>query len=343
MRLAAMAVATVVCAVAAGCMPDGPVAEDTLPPPPPGKPADPAQVVPDLVVINTVLGYDDAEAAGTGIVLTSSGRVLTNNHVISGSTSIKVTDAGDKQTYTAHVVGYSRDADLAVLQLDGAHDLGVAPLGGDLPQVGAPVAAVGNAAGGGVLTIAAGTVTALGQTVVASDESTGASEQLTGLIQVDANVQAGDSGGPLLDASNRVIGIDTAATTGFRFLSAAHAGFAIPIGTAMPIIDEITSGQATDMVHLGPTAVLGVRVTGPATGGGGATVVGVVEGSPADGAGLAEGDVITALDGDRVDSPRRLTALMDRRHPGQSVQVDWADASGAPHSAHVVLTDGPAG
>ncbi|MEW2504721.1 MULTISPECIES: trypsin-like peptidase domain-containing protein [unclassified Amycolatopsis] len=177
------------------------------------------KVDPGLVDVNTELGYQSAAAAGTGIVLTSDGEILTNNHVVEGATSIKVTDIGDGKTYTASVLGYDRSHDIAVIKLNGASGLKTATLGNSSAvAVGDAVVGIGNAGGaGGTPAVAAGKVTALNQSITASDESASSSEQLTGLIQVDADIQSGDSGGPLVNANGQVIGVDTAASQGFQF------------------------------------------------------------------------------------------------------------------------------
>ena len=173
------------------------------------------KVDPGLVDIVSTLGDQSAEAAGTGQVLTSSGEVLTNNHVIDGATSIKATDIGNGRTYTAKVVGYDKSDDVAVIQLQGASGLTTVSFG-DSSQVtvGQSVVALGNAGGqGGTPSVATGTVTALNQSITASDEGSGSSENLTGMIETNANIQPGDSGGPLVNSAGQVIGIDTAASS----------------------------------------------------------------------------------------------------------------------------------
>ncbi|HSZ39630.1 MAG TPA: trypsin-like peptidase domain-containing protein [Trebonia sp.] len=175
-------------------------------------------VDPGLVDINTTLGYQNAAAAGTGIVLTSNGEILTNNHVIEGATSISVTDIGNGKTYKATVVGYDQSQDVAVIQLTGASGLKTASLGNS-STVGAgdKVVALGNAGGvGGTPSVAAGEVVALNQSITASDESSGLSENLTGLIESNADIQAGDSGGSLVNQYGEVIGMDTAASSGYQ-------------------------------------------------------------------------------------------------------------------------------
>jgi S1-C subfamily serine protease len=171
-----------------------------------------AKVSPGLVDVNTVLGYQGAQAAGTGIVLTSNGEVLTNHHVVQGATKVSVTDIGNGKTYQASVVGYDSTHDIAVLQLKDASGLSTATTG-DSSKVALndPVVGIGNAGGvGGAPSYASGKVTGLNQAITATDESGGNPEQLTGLIQTDANIQPGDSGGPLVNSAGQVVGVDTA-------------------------------------------------------------------------------------------------------------------------------------
>src|SRR5262244_3455696 len=191
------------------------------------------QTDPGLVDINTTLGYQQARAAGTGIVLTSSGEVLTNNHVINGATSIKVRDVADGRVYSASVVGYDASHDVAVIQMRGASGLPTADLGNSSTvRVGDKVVAVGNAGGqDGTPSVATGRVTGLNQSITASDESSGTAENLSGLIRTNADIQAGDSGGPLLNSAGQVIGIDTAASAGRVQLNSSTTtqAFTIPI------------------------------------------------------------------------------------------------------------------
>src|SRR5580700_1659147 len=176
-----------------------------------------SRVDPGLVDVKATLGYQQATSLGTGIVLTSNGEILTNNHVINGATAVSVTDIGNGKTYKATVVGYDESHDIAVLQLSGASGLTTATTGdSNSVGVGNSVVALGNAGGtGGTPSVAAGSVTALNQSITASDASSGSSEQLTGLIETNANIQPGDSGGPLVNSHGQVIGIDTAASTNY--------------------------------------------------------------------------------------------------------------------------------
>ena len=231
-------------------------------------------VDPGLVDIVSTLGYQSGAAAGTGMVLTSTGEVLTNNHVIDGATSIKATDVGNGRTYTAKVVGYDKSRDVAVLQLEGASGLATVTLSSSSPQTGQKVVALGNALGkGGTPSVATGKVTATGRTITASDEDAGNAEQLHGLIQTNAGIQPGDSGGPLVNTAGDVVGMNTAAssnisTTAFGTQSdkPATQAFAIPISHATTIADQIEAGKATSTVHIGGSAFLGVQVSSSSAG-----------------------------------------------------------------------------
>ncbi|PZS39383.1 MAG: serine protease, partial [Pseudonocardiales bacterium] len=284
------------------------------------------------------------------------GEVLTNNHVINGVTSITVTDIGNGQTYPATVVGYDRNHDVAVLQMQGAAGLQTASIGdSSAVAVGDEIAAIGNAGGvGGTPSIAGGTVSALDQAITVSDDATGTSEQLDGLIQVAADVAPGDSGGPLVNTAGQVVGVDTAGSTGSRSQSSGSEGMAIPINDVIAITKQIDTGTGSANVHIGPTGILGVLVQQPTAQARhgrlgsrygstvpGVLVAGVPAGSPGEQSGLSAGDVIVSLDGAAVDSPTTLTGLLTGHHPGDLVRVAWADQAGQQQNAAVRLAAGP--
>jgi S1-C subfamily serine protease len=329
---------------------------------------DPALV--DIVSTNSTTG---SEAAGTGIVLTSNGEILTNNHVIRGATSLKVTDVGNGKTYSATVVGYDASDDVGVIQLQNASGLTTASLGDSSSvQAGDTVTALGNAGGkGGTPSVASGTVTDLNQSITASDEGSGVSEQLTGLIQTNADIQPGDSGGALVNSHGQVIGMNTAASTDnqFQFQGQSNSqgsqvqAYAIPIDSALTIAKQIQSGNGSSTVHIGDTAFLGVETGGSSSGsssgsgsdgfggfggdgssgsGAGVTIAGALSGSPAADAGLAEGDTITSVGGQSVSSATDIQQVLVKYHPGDKISVEWTDQSGQSHSATVTLTSGPA-
>jgi S1-C subfamily serine protease len=300
-----------------------------------------------VVNVRTVLGYQQGAAAGTGIVLSSDGEVLTNNHVIRGSTSVRVAIPGTGRSYTAKVVGYDVADDVALLQLNGASNLRTATLGDSTKlHVGAQVTATGNAGGTGRLSSATGRITGLGRTITAGDEQNG-SEQLTGLIETNAELQPGDSGGPLFDTSHHVVGMNTAASVGFSFqTTSATDAYAIPINKALGLVKVIRSGQGTARVHVGGTPFLGVSISDAGGGFGdtpsGGLVGAVVPGSPADKAGLSPGDVIVGVGGKTVASSSDLLKALLVKTPGTTVSVTWVDGFGNQQSANVTLANGPA-
>jgi len=303
-----------------------------------------AAIDPAIVDVTTTLGFQGAKAAGTGIVLTPTGEILTNHHVVQGATSISVTDVGNGHTYSASVVGYDASEDIAVIQLNGASGLKTATLGDSSKlSIGQDVVAVGNAGGvGGTPTESQGAITALNRTIMASDDN-GSSEQLTGLIQTSARLISGDSGGPLVDSSAHVVGVDTAGSSRFSFRNANAGGFAIPINRAVTIARQITSGHSSATVHIGPSAFLGVQIQPSDDGTSGADVAGTVSGSTAARAGLSRGDVITSLGGKDVTSPTDLSSIMQQHHPGDRLTIGWTDQNGRSRSTTVTLASGPVG
>jgi S1-C subfamily serine protease len=310
-----------------------------------------------LVDVNSTFSYQGAGGAGTGIVISSDGEVLTNNHVIDGATKITATDIENGKTYDATVVGYDPSHDVAVLKLQDASGLTTAKLGDSSSiQVGDSVTGVGNAGGvGGTPSSAEGSITGLNQSITAGDAFGGTSERLSGLIRTDADIQPGDSGGPLVDSQGRVIGMNTAGSAGFQFSGGSGQAFAIPINDALKIALQVVSGKGSATTHVGPSAFLGVSVVQSGSDGfgfggfdgsspsttSGLQIGGVLNGEAADKAGLAAGDVITGFDGKSVDSRSSLSAAMLQHHPGDIVKLDWVDASGSSHSSSVVLGSGP--
>ena len=297
------------------------------------------RVAPQIVDITA--RFPDGLVAGTGMVITASGEVLTNNHVIESASAIEAQVGGTGAVYRARVVGSDAAADVALLQLEGASGLTTVSVSSASLGVGDPVVAVGNALGrSGPPSGSGGRVTALDRTITATDESGQTAETLDGLIEVDASILPGDSGGPLVDGAGRVVGMDTAASSRrFRFVNGGSEGFAIPIATAMAVARQIRSGGAGTVTvpPVAQTALLGVQLGGGGAGGSGALVVGVEPGSPADVAGIVPGDTIVSFAGDTVDSPGQLHDAVRAHRPGDRVQVGWVDGSGQQHSATVQL------
>jgi S1-C subfamily serine protease len=247
-----------------------------------------------------------------------------------------------------------------VLQLQGASGLTTASLGdSSTVQTGDSVVALGNAGGkGGTPSVATGTVTALNQSITASDELSGVSEQLTGLIETNADIQPGDSGGPLVNIYGQVIGMDTAASSGYQFQGQSSGGteqaYSIPINEATSLARQIEAGTASATTHIGATAFLGLEIGSSGSGFGGfggfggqggtsgVPITGTASGSPAANAGLTSGDTVTALGGQSVSTAEDIASALVKYHPGDSISISWMDQYGQSHTATLTLANGPA-
>ena len=283
-----------------------------------------ARVQPGMVDIYTQLS-SGISGAGTGVILTPDGEVLTNNHVIDGSTAISVVHIATGQRYTAVVVGTVPSEDVAVLQIQGAANLPTVPLGkSSSVKVGDPIVALGNAGGvGGAPHTVSGTVQALNQTITATDLDGSHPETLSGLIQIDAPLEPGDS-----------------------------VGFAVPIDRATALAAQIEAGQASTTVHIGVPGQLGVVMSDPvpAAGAGGTsgaaavgvTVAEVMPGSPAANAGVAAGDTLTLVDGQPATTPDGVAAQIKKHRAGEKINFSWTDGSNRRRNATVILAAGPA-
>ncbi len=287
-----------------------------------------------IVDIYTTLGYEHGVAAGTGMILTRSGEVLTNNHVIEGATRFKVVDVTTHRRYTATVAGYSVSRDIAVLQLAHASGLRTVKRGGAVPlHVGMRIVARGNAQGrGGPPKVARGQIIGLHQQISAKDEG-GDVETLNNVIATDAPVVPGYSGGPLENSQNRVLGIVTAGST-----SGLPRGFAIPLKQALQLARRIESGRPSANVHVGPTAFLGVELKDVSAG---AKIASVVPGKPADAAGLVKGDVITSLNSAKISSVANVRKAVLSLVPGKAVPIGWTDTNGTAQTGTITPVSGP--
>ena len=287
------------------------------------------------------------------MVLTSSGLVLTNNHVIENATTINVQIVGSGRTYSAHVVGYSVSDDVALLQLQNASGLKTISIGNSSNlSVGQPVVAIGNAGGtGGTPTPVGGTVTALNQTITAGDSGT-LSETLNGLIETEADIQPGDSGGALVNTSGKVIGMNTAAAESNG--TGTNQGYAIGINQAIAIADQIKKGQSSSTIQIGPRALLGRRgdrrvVVGWGVLRGRATVRAwpaptcrwCRPGARPTPPGSGTSDTIVSINGSTISTAADLSNALLKYKPGDTVTVGWVDVQGTSHSASVQLTTGP--
>ncbi len=218
-------------------------------------------VQPGIVDISSNLKYSGGSAAATGMVISSSGLVLTNNHVINQTTGMRATVVATGRNYVAKFLGYDKSADVAVIQLVGASGMKTVPLGNSAQvKLGNGVVALGNAGGTGQTTTVTGSITGLNQTITASDDGSGTSERLTDMLRTNANIVPGDSGGPLANTDGKVIGMDTAAATGSFGIGQQDVGFAIPINRALAIARQIIAGKGSGSVQIGSAGFLGVLV-----------------------------------------------------------------------------------
>ena len=308
--------------------------------------------------------------------------VLTNNHVVRDATSVAVTVPATGRTYAARIVGVDLAADIAVLAIRPVTGLHRAPLGDSARiGVGSPVISFGNQAGaGGSPAAAPGVISGTGRTIQADDGASGFTETLHNMLATSARIEPGDSGGPLADSAGTVIGVDTAAGTGTgsaatgyaipidtaiaaeRQIAAGHPGPGVSLGvggflgTIMgpgPVSSPIKQraaelGGRTRATRRGAppacvTTVDGVAVPASiASVRAGALVIGVLCGTGAATAGIAAGDVITAVDGRRVASPGALSAIVSSGRPGSMMSVTWVAATGVARSARVRLSPAPA-
>ena len=276
-----------------------------------------AAVEPAVVSVSADIG-GAGEGAGTGFVIGADGVIVTNAHVVADATQIEVT-FGDGNTLPAEVVGRDVNADLAVLTVD-ATGLPVVELGdSDDVQIGDDVVAIGNAlALEGGLTVTRGIISGPPRSEVADELGI----VLESVLQTDAAISSGNSGGPLVDARGRVIGINTAIAGSQPGSQAENVGFAIPISLATPIIDDLRAGRLPAFLGvqtetLTPEAADELGVDADA----GAVVVDVTEGSPAEDAGIENGDVIVEIAGDTIRATGDVPEAIRRHSPGDEVEV----------------------
>jgi S1-C subfamily serine protease len=321
-----------------------------------------SKVQPGMVDINSTLKYEDGAAAGTGMVLSSNGVVLTNNHVVEGSTHLTATTVVGGKKYQASVIGVDPTDDVALIKLQGAAGLKTVQVG-DSSKVtlGTGVVAIGNAGGrGGSPTVTSGTITALGRTINASDSGSGSnSETLHNMLQTNAPIAEGDSGGALANGAGQVIGMNTAALSQSLGGAGTSEGFAIPINRALSIARKIAAGNTSGGILIGPKGFMGVGVDAVSdanaclaqsgVGAGyrvptqsGALVCNVYPGTPAYQAGVRAGDVITGVSGQSVSTASGLTSVMLKYKPGATVSLTWVNEGKQSHTSSLKLINGPA-
>jgi S1-C subfamily serine protease len=268
------------------------------------------KVEPGLVDITAMLKYASETAEGTGMILSSSGLVLTNNHVIDGATSIRVSLADHpRQSYPAQVIGYDSTDDVALLRLTGASGLATVSIGDSAQvRVGAPVLALGDAQGRGGVTPAPGYISGLNRSIQASDEGSDTIENLNHMLQTSAQIQQGDSGGALANSAGQVIGMVTAANTPSGSQPGGSMGFAIPIDTALAIAQKIATDQPSSTVYIGLPGFLGVEV------------------GQSNSANPQQQAADERRSGDNQGGPRSLACVADGQEPGVPRRIAPADS-----------------
>jgi putative serine protease PepD len=252
-------------------------------------------------------GPQQATAGGSGFIIDEQGHVITNEHVVDGATSVTVRFASGDEA-SARVVGSDPSTDIALLDIEDSRDVTPLELGSSKSlSVGDPVVAIGSPFGlDGTLT--SGIVSALGREISAPDGFS-----IAGVIQTDAALNHGNSGGPLLDSEGRVVGV----TSQIESENGGNVGigYAVPIETAKRVVDQLLRGR--EVQH----AYLGVRLADDDSAGG-ARISEVVSGGPADDAGVRAGDVVTSLGGTNVDSASQLRAAVEAKQPGDTVSLE---------------------
>ncbi|MFA7253676.1 MAG: trypsin-like peptidase domain-containing protein [Patescibacteria group bacterium] len=277
--------------------------------------------------VQTILGSYETQAAGTGFIITSDGLILTNKHVVSDTNGTYTVIMRDGKTYDAKVQSLDPVNDLAVIKVE-ARNLPVVELGdSDQLQVGQWVITVGNALGQFQNTVTSGIISAKGRKIDASSASGSSSETLSDLLQTDAAINSGNSGGPLVNLAGQVIGINTAVASG-----AQGIGFAIPINAAKSAIDSIKKTGRIIRPYLGVryfeiTPSVAKQSSLPSDHGAlvqrgrGLTDFAVVPGSPADKAGIAENDIITEVNGQIINEDHSLVQLVQQYQVGETVTL----------------------
>jgi len=271
-------------------------------------------------------GSSRASGQGTGMVLDTQGDVLTNAHVVAGASTVSVQVFGQSAVYQAKVLGVDTADDVAVIQIQSPGPLTPMPFGHSAStQIGDPVVAIGNALGlaPGGPTVTSGIISGIGRSLQTS------SEHLTGLLQTDAALNPGNSGGPLADAGGKVIGMNTAVST-----DGQNVGFAIPIDKVIPLVDSLKEGNTPARSQ----GLLGVSLSTATSGG--AQITAVSPGTPAAAAGLQVGDVITSLNGQAVTSGTDAADYITSQTPGTKVTVQY-QRGGTAQSATATLATKP--
>ena len=268
-----------------------------------------ARASPSVVFVKSREG--SGVASGTGFVVDRDGTIVTNAHVVTGSSSVQVRFEDNGEGVDAEVLGTDASSDLAVLRVDSSKTRNIRPLvlaDSDSVRVGDLAVAIGYPLGLD-RTATAGIVSGLGRDIKAPNGFS-----IDKVIQTDAPINPGNSGGPLLDAAGRVIGVNSQIATTGAGGGSVGIGFAVPSNTVRRIVPRLRSGSSIKRAYLGIS-------TQPSTVGQGAQVAGVVPGGPADRAGLQVGDTISRVGGAEIRAPEDISAGIENRKPGDTVEI----------------------
>jgi putative serine protease PepD len=294
-----------------------------------------AAVGPSVVTISADVSEGDVEgvAVGTGVVVTTDGEIITNAHVVEGATKIRVRLAGETEPRTAHLLAADAGNDLALLRIEATElsratfaDPTSVHLGDDVVAIGFALALDGEPS------VTSGIVSATERTII-----TPGGNALDGLIQTDAAISSGNSGGPLVNAAGEVIGINTAVFRNDDTTAATNIGLAISVSEALPVIEQLRDRAGGAERQEG---YLGVALADRRDGGQGALVSEVEAGTPASEAGVKSGDIVVAVDSATVDGSAGLIAAVRDRQPGDRVSVVIL-RDGQRRTIDVTLTDRP--
>ncbi len=297
-----------------------------------------AQISPSVVKVSVDISnaQGSGEGVGTGIILTADGQIITNAHVVADATKVRVVLSGQSEPVDATVVGVDVGNDLALVKIDGK-DLPVMQLADSSGvKVGDPVVAMGYALDlEGDPSVTAGIISALNRSMITENGA------LNGLLQTDAAISSGNSGGPLVNANGELIGINTAVATGGTSNTATNIGFAIATKEINQIIDKLRAGEGTTGTNQRAEGYLGIGVQDRTDGGRGAIVSQVQADSPAGKAGLQQGDVVTSVNGEAINGQGSLIASIRDAAPGDKITIDY-ERDGKQMTATVTLDSRPA-
>jgi S1-C subfamily serine protease len=274
-------------------------------------------LAPSVVTISADIataGLGSGGSVGTGVITTTDGEILTNAHVVENATEIRIRLTGETEPRQAELLAIDPGNDLALIRIAGDDFVPATFAEPESVRIGDQVVAIGFALDlDGAPSVTLGIVSALDRTITIGDDGA-----LDGLIQTDAAISSGNSGGPLVNALGQVVGINTAVARGDFTTAATNIGFAISVEEVLRVVEQLRE-QAAGRVR--EEGFLGVSLGDRRDGGQGALIGTVEPDSPAEGAGIVDGDIVIAVDGNTVDGAAGLVAAIRDREPGDEVEI----------------------